>query len=168
LRPLRADDWERVQRWAQLIEVCRYQAWGPNTAQQTRDFVEAEARVWQEEPQARYPYAILVEGAVSGLATLHLRPFRQGEITYSLHPDHWGNGIVTGAARELLRLGFAEVGLHRIYGTCDPRNAASATVMRKLGMVHEGRLRQNVLIRDGWRDSDVYSILEPEWSPTPR
>ena len=164
LRPLRADDWEAVYGWASLIEVCRYQPWGPNTAQQTREFVELTAQEWETEPQQNFPYVILVDGAVSGLATLHMRPFRQGEITYSLHPDHWGRGIATEAAGELLRLGFAGHGLHRIYGTCDPRNIASGKVMRKLGMVHEGRLRQNVLIRDGWRDSDVYSILETEWA----
>jgi hypothetical protein len=27
----------------------------------------------------------------------------------------------------------------------------------------EGRLRHNSLIRDGWRDSDVFSILDDEW-----
>jgi RimJ/RimL family protein N-acetyltransferase len=163
LRPIRADDWEAVHRWAQLIEVCRYQPWGPNTAQQTRDFVELVAQAWETEPQQSYPFVIVVNGMVSGLATLHLLPFQQGEITYSLHPDHWGRGIATDAARQLLRLGFVELGLHRIFGTCDPRNVASGRVMRKLGMVQEGRLRQNVLIRDGWRDSDMYSILTSEW-----
>jgi RimJ/RimL family protein N-acetyltransferase len=155
-----------VHRWAQLIEVCRYQPWGPNSPQQTQEFVEHEAREWETGPQQRYPFVILVDGAVSGLAALNLRPFQQAEIGYSLHPEHWGHGIATEAAGELLRLGFAEHRLHRIYGTCDPRNVASARVMSKLGMVHEGRLRQNVLIRDGWRDSDVYAILEPEFART--
>ncbi|HZM83218.1 MAG TPA: GNAT family protein [Candidatus Limnocylindrales bacterium] len=165
LRPIRADDWQAVHRWAQLIEVCRYQPWGPNTPQQTQEFIELEAQEWEVEPQQRYPFVILVNGMVSGLAALNPRPFHQAEITYSLHPEHWGRGIATEAARELLRLGFAEHGLHRIFGMCDPRNVASGKVMRKVGMVHEGRLRQNVLIRDGWRDSDVYSILRPEWGP---
>ena len=164
LRPIRSDDWEAVQRWAQLIEVCRYQPWGPNTPEQTREFVEQVAQAWEKVPQQSHPFVILVDGAVSGLATLHLLPFQQGEISYSLHPDHWGRGIATEAGRELLRLGFAGLGLHRIFGTCDPRNLASGKVMRKLGMVHEGRLRQNLLIRDGWRDSDLYSILASEWT----
>lgn len=40
---------------------------------------------------------------------------------------------------------------------------ASARVLAKLGMTYEGRLRHTQLIRDGWRDSDTYSILEDEW-----
>jgi [ribosomal protein S5]-alanine N-acetyltransferase len=30
-------------------------------------------------------------------------------------------------------------------------------------MTYEGRLRQTLLLRDGWRDSEVFSILESEW-----
>jgi RimJ/RimL family protein N-acetyltransferase len=53
--------------------------------------------------------------------------------------------------------------LHRIFATCDPRNTASAHVLQKVGMRLEGRLRDTMLIRDGWRDSLVYSVLEHEW-----
>jgi RimJ/RimL family protein N-acetyltransferase len=37
-------------------------------------------------------------------------------------------------------------------------------VLTKLGLTHEGRRRQVIELRDGWRDSDIYSILEHEWS----
>jgi RimJ/RimL family protein N-acetyltransferase len=56
---------------------------------------------------------------------------------------------------------------HRVFATCDPRNVASAAVLRNLGLEHDGRLRHTLLLRDGWRDSDVYSILEPEWAGAP-
>jgi RimJ/RimL family protein N-acetyltransferase len=46
--------------------------------------------------------------------------------------------------------------------TCDPRNVASARVLEKVGMTYEGRMRHTLLLRDGWRDSDVYSILETD------
>ena len=61
-------------------------------------------------------------------------------------------------------MSFTELGLHRVFATCDPRNVASGRVLRRLGMTHEGRLREALLIRDGWRDSDVYGILAHEWS----
>jgi RimJ/RimL family protein N-acetyltransferase len=53
--------------------------------------------------------------------------------------------------------------LHRVHATCDPRNLGSARVLTKLGMTFEGRLRHTQLIRDGWRDSLVFSVLEDEW-----
>jgi RimJ/RimL family protein N-acetyltransferase len=30
-------------------------------------------------------------------------------------------------------------------------------------MRHEGRLRQNVKLRDGWRDTEVFGVLAHEW-----
>jgi RimJ/RimL family protein N-acetyltransferase len=31
-------------------------------------------------------------------------------------------------------------------------------------MTKEGRLRENLLLKEGWRDSLLYSILEHEWT----
>jgi RimJ/RimL family protein N-acetyltransferase len=56
-------------------------------------------------------------------------------------------------------LGFGELGRYRIFGTCDPRNLASAAVLRNVGMRYEGRMRGTLYIREGWRDSDLYAIL---------
>ena len=70
-----------------------------------------------------------------------------------------GQGIATATARELLRLGFGRHGRHRIFATCDPRNLASAAVLRRIGMRYEGRMRGTAYIRDGWRDSDLYAVL---------
>ncbi len=44
-----------------------------------------------------------------------------------------------------------------------PRNVASSKVLEKTGMTKEGRMREDLLIRDGWRDSFLYSILVHEW-----
>src|SRR5580765_1306163 len=82
-----------------------------------------------------------LEGEVVGGAELRLRRSSTAEIAYAVHPRLWGQGIATAAARELLRLGFDEHGRHRIFGTCDPRNLASAAVLRKIGMRYEGRMR---------------------------
>jgi RimJ/RimL family protein N-acetyltransferase len=70
--------------------------------------------------------------------------------------------VATAAARHLIQIGFGEHNLHRIFATCDPRNTASAAVLRRLGMHYEGRMRETALIRDGWRDSDLYSLLAHE------
>ncbi|GAA2687950.1 hypothetical protein GCM10010412_076250 [Nonomuraea recticatena] len=80
-----------------------------------------------------------------------------------MHPRFWGQGVGTEIGRELLSRGFEELDLHRIYATCDPRNLGSARVLSKLGMTWEGRHRHTTLIRDGWRDSELFSILEEEW-----
>jgi len=85
------------------------------------------------------------------------------EIRYVVHPRRWGQGIGTEIGRQLLAHGFDGLGLHRIDATCDPRNTGSSRVLTKLGMTYEGRLRHTALIRDGWRDSLMFSLLEDEW-----
>ena len=154
LRPLTLGDVDAVHDWAQLPEACRYQAWGPNTYQQTQAFVEAAV-----SGAHGLVFAIVLDGDVVGTASLKLRGASSAEIAYGVHPRRWGQGIATAAARELLRLGFDKYARHRIFATCDPRNIASAAVLRKIGMQYEGRMRGTLYIRDGWRDSDLYARL---------
>jgi len=87
-----------------------------------------------------------------------------GEIWYLLRPDFWGRGITTEAARMLLRIGFAEMKLHRIFAMCLPENPASARVLEKIGMRKEGCQRKSLRIHGEWRDCSVYAILRDEWA----
>jgi ribosomal-protein-alanine N-acetyltransferase len=163
LRPLVLEDWPAVHDWARLPDSSRYQAWGPNSEAETRSYVREAARRWHQQPQTSFPHAVVEGDVVVGVADLHLRGGRVGEIGYGIHPRHWGRGLATRAARLLLATAFEQHGLHRVYATCDPRNEASARVLLKIGMRYEGRMRETVLIRDGWRDSDLYAILEQDW-----
>ena len=95
------------------------------------------------------------------------REHRQGEIGYVLHPDHQGHGYATEAASLLLRLGFEELGLHRIVGRLDARNQASAKVLERLGMRREAYLRENEFVKGEWCDELVYAILASEWRKRP-
>ena len=78
-----------------------------------------------------------------------------------------GRGVGTAIARALLGVAFESLNLHRVMATCDPRNLASAAVLQKVGMTFEGQLRHTMQIRDGWRDSSVFSVLANEWPALP-
>jgi [ribosomal protein S5]-alanine N-acetyltransferase len=168
LRELRPTDWHGIHSYASLPEACRYQAWGPNTEEQSRAFCDRQIAAAAEEPRGLYALAITGGGgdAIIGMASLHVRSFEhaQADISYIVHPREWGKGYATDSALLLLELGFSELHLHRIYATCDPRNIASVRVLEKIGMTLEGKLRESMHIRDGWRDSLFYSILLQEWS----
>ena len=167
LRELTRDDWPDIHAYASLPEVCRFQAWGPNTPDESRVFVERAIASADEEPRSRFALAVLLANTTRaiGMGELSVRDagFRTGEIAYVLHPEYWGRGLATEVAQFLLRFGFREMHLHRIFATCDPRNLASARVLKKIGMLYEGRMREVMLIRDGWRDSALYAVLEDEW-----
>ncbi|WP_079251725.1 GNAT family protein [Streptomyces sp. MP131-18] len=169
LRKLTLNDWQAVHSWASLEEACRYQPRGPNSEDQTRAFVQTAAEAWSRARQQRFVCIARSENNPVGMDELHIRSHRhrQGEITCIVHPRAWGRGVGTAIGRELLSRGFRELGLHRIYATCDPRNLPSARVLGKPGMTYEGRHRHTALIRDGWRDSEMFSVLEAERRPSP-
>ncbi len=85
------------------------------------------------------------------------------EIGYDLLPDFRRRGIMTEALSAMINYMFGEVGLNRIYAYIDPRNEASMALVKGLGFVKEGVLRENVLFRERYYDDVVYSILAREW-----
>ena len=87
----------------------------------------------------------------------------QGDLGYDLAPRYWGRGYATEAARAIVRFGFEELGLHRIWSWCIADNVASARVMEKVGMRLEGRQRDKERFKGRWWDRLLYAILEDEW-----
>jgi ribosomal-protein-alanine N-acetyltransferase len=80
------------------------------------------------------------------------------EILYGLTAAHCGKGLATEASVEVLRYGFVELGLPRIYAGADPPNRNSFRVMERLGMK---LLRQTVI--DGL-DTIYYVLNRDEFS----
>jgi RimJ/RimL family protein N-acetyltransferase len=60
------------------------------------------------------------------------------EIGWHLHPDSWGHGYATEAAKVVLAHGF-RLGLDEILAIVKPDNEPSLAVARRLGMRHTGR-----------------------------
>ena len=86
-----------------------------------------------------------------------------GDIGYEFSPDYWRQGYATEAASEIIRFGFEELELHRIWSWCIAENNGSWRVMEKLGMQREGLLRENEYFKGRWWDTLMYAILEDEW-----
>lgn len=163
LREFRLEDFATTHAYAADVETTRHTLFGPNTEQDTRDFLVRMAAAQAESPRATYDLAVTLResGVHIGTAGLRVRgPL--GDVGYVFHKDHWSKGYATEAARALLEFGFRELKLHRVIATCDIANPASARVMEKLGMRREGHLRKNSLMKGTWRDSWLYAILEEE------
>jgi len=60
------------------------------------------------------------------------------EIGWHLHPDHWGNGYATEAARLVLDHAFDDLELPVVNAIAHAGNTASFAVMRRLGMTYRG------------------------------
>lgn len=160
-------DWEQLQAYCADPEVTRYLTWGPNTPEQTKAFI-VRAMEWRNEaPRMTFELAVVLKatGKLVGGIGLRIKSQvrKEADLGYCYSKDVWGQGIGTEAARALLKFGFEQLGLHRIYATCDTANQGSAGIMRKNGMTREAHFRQDQLIKGVWRDTWLYAILEDEW-----
>lgn len=110
-------------------------------------------------------FGIYVDGVLAGSIGLTLDEDNAGEIGYWITQPFEGRGLVTAAARELLRFGFQDKGLRRIQLTAAVENERSRAVADRLGMTPEGVLRKAGRIReDRYLDLVMYSILREEWA----
>jgi RimJ/RimL family protein N-acetyltransferase len=96
-------------------------------------------------------------GTVAGTVLLKPLPGGVGEVEvgWHLHPDSWGRGYATEAARAVITRGF-EAGLPEVYAVVRPGNAASVAVCTRLGMTPLGRMRR-------WYDVelDAFRLMAP-------
>ncbi len=67
------------------------------------------------------------------------------------------------AVRELLKIGFNEMGLHRIEANIMPANTPSRTLARRLGFREEGYARGYLAIAGKWEDHIHYVMLAEEY-----
>ncbi|MEK3886696.1 GNAT family N-acetyltransferase [Bacillus sp. FSL K6-3431] len=168
LREIKENDWIDVHKYASQSVVCQYQPWGPNTEEESKAFVKQIIADANKDIRTRFVFAIIEKEneRMIGTGELIIKDTinRSGVIAYIVNPDYWGKGIATEVAKLLIEIGFKEFHFHRIYATCDSRNIGSSRVLEKVGMTNEGKMREDLLLKDGWRDSLLYSILEHEYN----
>lgn len=167
LRDFVEDDWLALHAIESLPEVARYQSFEPRTPEESRSYVLDGIAGAAEEPRLTYDLAVVLAemDRLIGRVGLGITEpeLREAVIWYTLHPDHWGQGYMTEAARAMVVHGFGDLGLHRIWADCDPRNPGSWRVLEKIGMRREGHLLENAWVKGEWVDSLIYAILDREW-----
>ncbi|MFE7135547.1 GNAT family N-acetyltransferase [Streptomyces sp. NPDC057638] len=105
------------------------------------------------------------DGTLVGAVVLRRLDAAQGvaEAGCWLEPAGTGRGLVTRSARILIDWAFRERGVQRVEWCVASVNAPSIAVARRLGMTHEGTLRQSFAVRGRRYDEEIWSVLASEW-----
>ncbi len=168
LRPFTEDDLDALFMIQSRADIAKYLYWEPRAREEvaaklaertTMTAIEAEGDTLLLAVARRDTGELIGDVNMQWLSAEH----RSGEIGFVFHPDHHGKGYAGEAAVQLLRLGFEELGLHRIIGRLDADNRASGRLLERLGMRHEARFRQNEFVKGRWADEAVYAMLAEEW-----
>jgi ribosomal-protein-alanine N-acetyltransferase len=166
LRLFRMEDAATVQRLAGVPEVALMTLHIPHP------YPDGAAEGWIATHAAGFEHGTAFifaicrrsDGRLMGAISLMLEQEHDtAELGYWLGVPFWNQGYATEAAAALLEFGFETLGLRRIFARHFRHNPASGRVMRKLGMVYEGRARQMCRRADSIGDEESYGILAGEW-----
>ena len=167
LRPLTLDDVPSVQRLAGVQEIADTTISIPHPyesdyaekwiAGQSSAFVQGTAVHFGIETKDVHQLVGAIE--LRDIDTEH----SQAELSYWIGVEWWGKGFASEAAQCLLRYGFEQLHLNRIYAYHMVRNPASGRVLRKIAMRQEGLMRQRVRKWGIFEDVVLYAMVREDW-----
>ena len=163
LRPFCLRDVDDVLVYTTDLEWARYlPVPQPYTQADAEKFIAGQVLL---DRKVHLAWAIVHAGAVIGGINLRFHfDHHVGEMGYSIARRYWGQGLATEAAHAVMEAAFAAyASLNRLRAMADARNIGSLRVMEKLGMVREGVLRQNRLVRREFIDEVWRGVLRTEW-----
>jgi RimJ/RimL family protein N-acetyltransferase len=168
LRPLVPGDVDAMLAYRGRLDVSRYVPFEPMSRD---DILSRIAGQWSrteltdEGQWLTLGAQVAATGELAGDVMLfwHSREHAGGEVGYVLNPALGGRGYATEAASAMLRLGFEELGLHRIVARVDEDNEPSVRLARRLGMRQEARLVHNEFFKGRWSNEVDFAMLADEW-----
>lgn len=164
IRPWTHDDAERLLDIQSRVEVVKWLGEGEPALMKDLDEAHAKVDRYAERsappPLGIWALEVRATGVVAGTGLLVTLPNAEAgevEIGWHLHPDSWGHGYASEAARVILGHGF-DSGLSEILALSHTDNYPSQAVMRRIGMRDRG-------IVERWYDgeSTLFGLTAEEW-----
>ena len=139
MRTLTDDDAPALHEMHRRDEVMR---WLDRTLSVGVDDERQRLARWRAHERDGFGFfAIALRETDEVVGVLVLKPFDDLpyiDLGWRLHPDHWGNGYATEAARGAVGYAFGTLGLDELAAATLPDNVRSRAVMERLGMTYSG------------------------------
>ena len=169
LRRYVESDYDDLLKLQSNPDVARFLLYDVRTPEQVKEALAGRlADVPMDTDGQALTVAVILRdtGQHLGEVTLFMNnvEHRTGELGYVFHPESHGHGFAAEAAIELLRLGFEQLGMHRIIARLDARNTGSVNLLKRLGLRQEAHFVQNEYLKGEWTDELVFAMLADEWS----
>lgn len=121
------------------------------------------------ENRTKYFFAIILKdtneyiGEIGFTVLINCEYGKIVELGYFIKPIFWGRGVVTEAAKEVIKYAFDQADAIKIETGCIKDNIGSEKVMKKIGMIKEAELKKHVLLDSKLYDRVEYRLLKQEW-----
>jgi RimJ/RimL family protein N-acetyltransferase len=109
---------------------------GVRSEEETREFLRESLEHWERYGYGLWFFTDRMTGLFVGRAGfrhLEVGGGEEVELAYALRAEAWGQGFATEMAREILNVGFEQLGLASVVAFTLPTNVASRRVMEKSG-----------------------------------
>lgn len=167
LRPWNEEDAGDLYAYAKDPQVGPIAGWPPHTS------VENSREIIKDVLSAEGTYAVVLKeeqkavgsiGLMTGSASNLDIPEEEGEIGYWIGVPFWGQGLIPEAVREMLRHGFEDLHLEKIWCGYFDGNTNSKRVQEKCGFVYH-HTNENIHweLMDDIRTEHVTCMTKEQW-----
>ena len=167
LRPLELSDTSAIQKAAGAREIAdtMISLLHPYPVGEAKRYIARQQAEREDGRSVTFTIDQKAEGWFGGLVEVRDidREHSQGELSFWLVVEAWGQGYMSEVVQAVVRYGFEGLGLNRLYAYHMLRNPASGRVLEKNGFRQEGLLRQRVRKWEQFEDVALWAILRQEW-----
>lgn len=167
LRRLRPGDWKDLLELLSDEELFRFSEGEPLDEPGVLAWLERDPHVRLTTPNQPFCLALerLNEPKVIGYATLEFNgpDRRQAAFNLLVGRPFQRQGYGLEAADALLGFCFQAIHLHRVFTSCDSRNAAARHFLERLGLRQEGEFIEDKFVKGEWVNSVWYAALAREY-----
>jgi ribosomal-protein-alanine N-acetyltransferase len=114
-------------------------------------------------------FVIVPDGRSDAVGLIQVRQLEPGfgmaEWGFALGQPYWGTGLFLKSARAVVDFAFREIGIHRLEARAAVENGRGNGVLRRLGAVPEGVLRQSLISDNRRANQLLWALLADDWLP---
>lgn len=131
------------------------------------DWIRAHERMYVNKHMITLAITHSKKNLVMGAIGLELtESYNHAELGYWLGKPFWKQGFATEATKRMIHYGFMDLKFHRIFAVHLRQNPYSGNVLKKLGMRHEGTMREHIQKWGKYLDTEMYGMLRDDYKET--
>lgn len=155
-----------------IAKYANHKAIADNTLTFPHPYGEKDAVNWfnfsnQEfEKKENFVFAIYLKETnefIGGIGLHTQKAHHKAELGYWVAEPFWNHGFATEAVKEILRFGFADLALNKIFATHFLYNPASEKILIKSGLTYEADLKAHYFKNGRFEDVRQYALLKEDF-----
>ncbi|MBE9179408.1 GNAT family N-acetyltransferase [Oculatella sp. LEGE 06141] len=164
LREVNVSDAKAVFQVFSDREVTQYHDLEPPTqVEQVKGLINRWSIRFNSKQGIRWGIAQKTNNVIIGSCGLTYKGSFLAEVGYELAKPYWRQGIMTEALSAVLEFGFQTDDLNRIQAMVMLNNMASVSLLKKLGFLEEGILREYGYWKGTSHDLRILSLLKRDY-----